>query len=351
MEDQKLILFNRLVSGAYECTAFPELLQLCMRMLHKLVAYESGMFFCAISKDCSFFKPCADGGTESCCRKHSFPGQEYLELRERENAGREALVYRAAEVRQDVVSVGAEPRSDFLTQQEEYHVACMRIVCRGQFVGEIYLHRSRDEPDFDDEDLFVLGLLQPHISTVFQYIHTAAAECALGADRGRIARKGLCLLDGELSIEGGNASGLEMLKTPTVFGSNVLYHVKEMCEDLLSESRENPAVISRQSSLRTNSGMLSIDLTLLREGKATGGAGFLASMELRDEWRPEAEYKYRFSKREADIIDGLVMGKNNSQLAVSLGLSENTVKTHIQNIYRKVGANNRTELTYLLLNR
>jgi DNA-binding NarL/FixJ family response regulator len=72
-------------------------------------------------------------------------------------------------------------------------------------------------------------------------------------------------------------------------------------------------------------------------------------MEFEDGEQDIADYKFKFTKREADIIDEMIQGKNNAQLAEALNLSENTIKTHIQSIYRKAGAGNRTELAYILM--
>lgn len=350
MENQKLLKLNRLVGGAYECLSFAEFLKLAIMKLHELIPYDSGMFFCGISRDCSFFKPYSGGNVEGHYQKQRFPeSADYLKQKEDEGAGDEALVYKALDYRRGAVRVASEPRSGFLTSQEDFHVACVRIVYKGQFMGEIYLHRSKENPDFDDEELFVLRLLQPHISTVFHIIHTVAAVNALETDGGRRARKGLCLLDEELSLTGGNAAGYEMLKTSTVFGSSVLYHVKELCEEMLCGAKGGGRMLHQSERFKTKNGTLLADVVFCRSAGGRKGGQFFLSMEYEDDGQAAADYKFKFTKREADIIDGIVQGKNNAQLAGALNLSENTIKTHIQSIYRKVGAGNRTELVYILM--
>jgi DNA-binding NarL/FixJ family response regulator len=47
--------------------------------------------------------------------------------------------------------------------------------------------------------------------------------------------------------------------------------------------------------------------------------------------------------REIQILDLICMGTQNKNIADRLGLSENTVKVHIRNIYRKMNVHNRTE--------
>lgn len=349
MENQKLLRLNGLIGAAYECFSFAEFLKLAILHLHALVPYESGMFFCAISRDCSFFKPYAGGNVEGHYQKQKFPEREdYLKQKEEEGAGGEALVYKALDYREGVVRVISEPRSEFLASQRDFHIACVRIVYKGQFMGEIYLHRSKDNADFDEEDMFVLRLLQPHISIAFHIIHTIAAVSALETEGGRLSKKGLLLLDDELSLMGGNATGYEMLKTTTVFGSSILYHVKELCEDMLGCAKGG-GPLHRSARFKTGGGSVLADAVFYSKTNARKTGRFFLSLEYEDGEQAVADYKFKFTKREADIIDGIIQGKNNVQLADALSVSENTVKTHIRNIYRKAGANNRTELAYILM--
>lgn len=50
-----------------------------------------------------------------------------------------------------------------------------------------------------------------------------------------------------------------------------------------------------------------------------------------------------FSEREADVLLFLCHGYPNSEIAEQLGISQNTVKTHLKNIYGKLGVTNRTQ--------
>ncbi|MDD3942388.1 MAG: helix-turn-helix transcriptional regulator [Sphaerochaetaceae bacterium] len=54
------------------------------------------------------------------------------------------------------------------------------------------------------------------------------------------------------------------------------------------------------------------------------------------------------SAREEQIISLLVLGKSNREIAEELFISANTVKTHIKNIYGKLGVSNRVQLFSLL---
>jgi DNA-binding NarL/FixJ family response regulator len=57
------------------------------------------------------------------------------------------------------------------------------------------------------------------------------------------------------------------------------------------------------------------------------------------------------SAREREVLDRLVMGLTNQEIAHQLYLAESTVKTHLSAIFRKLGVRNRNEATALVLER
>lgn len=59
----------------------------------------------------------------------------------------------------------------------------------------------------------------------------------------------------------------------------------------------------------------------------------------------EIARKYEMTKREKDLCRLVYEGKSNMQIAQALFISESTVKTHVYNIFRKMGVKNRVGLT------
>ncbi len=49
------------------------------------------------------------------------------------------------------------------------------------------------------------------------------------------------------------------------------------------------------------------------------------------------------TNRELQVLEGLSQGKANKEIARDLDLSEPTIKLHVKNLYRKIGAANRTQ--------
>lgn len=59
--------------------------------------------------------------------------------------------------------------------------------------------------------------------------------------------------------------------------------------------------------------------------------------------------KKEFTDRESEIASLLMMGKSYKTMAFELHVSENTIKTHVKNVYSKAGVHNRTELMNRLM--
>jgi len=51
----------------------------------------------------------------------------------------------------------------------------------------------------------------------------------------------------------------------------------------------------------------------------------------------------QFSEREKEVMELLLLGKSNKQIALALGISASTVEYHLKNVYKKLQVNSRTE--------
>jgi DNA-binding CsgD family transcriptional regulator len=90
-------------------------------------------------------------------------------------------------------------------------------------------------------------------------------------------------------------------------------------------------VMNRQlSAVRSDHAFLSRAAELLEKGNDTDLVNHAAASLL--------------TKREQEIVNHLLAGRTNRMIAAELHLSENTVKTHVKNIYGKFEIQSRTEL-------
>lgn len=65
----------------------------------------------------------------------------------------------------------------------------------------------------------------------------------------------------------------------------------------------------------------------------------------------EIREKYSLTGREKELLVFLLKGKSNKEISDLVCVSTETVKTHLQNIYRKLGVKNRMEAAILLFSR
>lgn len=66
--------------------------------------------------------------------------------------------------------------------------------------------------------------------------------------------------------------------------------------------------------------------------------------------RPGQDSEYRLSEREIEIIKLVVMGKTSAEISEILFISEETVKTHRKNIFKKLKIHHITDLMTFALN-
>jgi DNA-binding NarL/FixJ family response regulator len=95
----------------------------------------------------------------------------------------------------------------------------------------------------------------------------------------------------------------------------------------------------------TRSAGLSITLAAIRLVNA-GGTFVPADLMLPAQADLTPGRRNRLTSRQMDVLSQLQRGKANKIIAFDLGMSESTVKVHIRNIMRKMGATNRTQVVY-----
>lgn len=80
------------------------------------------------------------------------------------------------------------------------------------------------------------------------------------------------------------------------------------------------------------------------------GIGFFAKTYFNNQPKPEEDITLKLTDKEKEIAALIVQGKTNKEIANDLCISLSTVKTHINNLYKKSSVSSRTELTDLMQN-
>lgn len=119
-------------------------------------------------------------------------------------------------------------------------------------------------------------------------------------------------------------------------GENLLVNVRDDGPGELSE--EAPAMVRLAQRVEALEGSLSVDVM------HGWGADVAVSLPLDPPARRLADVSdWKLGERELEVLQLLAAGQRNRAIAAKLHISENTVKFHLRNIYRKVGATSRTE--------
>ncbi|MCO4239372.1 helix-turn-helix transcriptional regulator [Pseudarthrobacter raffinosi] len=119
-------------------------------------------------------------------------------------------------------------------------------------------------------------------------------------------------------------------------GENLLVNVRDDGPGELSAATPSMARLTRR--VEALDGTMSVDVM------PGWGADVAVSIPLDPPARQLADVSdWKLGNRELEVLQLLASGQRNRAIAAKLHISENTVKFHLRNIYRKVGASSRTE--------
>ena len=119
-------------------------------------------------------------------------------------------------------------------------------------------------------------------------------------------------------------------------GENLLINIRDDGSGTLSA--DAPVVGRLDSRVQALKGRLQLEVM------PGWGADVFVTLPLDPPTRPTGDIAgWNLAERELEVLQHLVAGHRNRTIATSLGISENTVKFHVRNLFRKLDVGSRTE--------
>jgi DNA-binding CsgD family transcriptional regulator len=164
---------------------------------------------------------------------------------------------------------------------------------------------------------------------------------------------GILILDLDNRLLYSNQEALSLLKNP----ADIPSEVQRLCDEVKAHAygRRPDTVSNGHCALLWRRGESPCSLRAFLIGarsKNRPGTHIMVLIEKVTEKRglnlKKAKTRYRLSDREIEVVGLVAQGLANKEIGSKLYLSEHTIKDHIKNIMRKMGATSRSEIIYIL---
>lgn len=199
-------------------------------------------------------------------------------------------------------------------------------------LGGFSFYRGKEKSDFTDQDLFILQLFQPHLSNImYNYGHLNETD-NLPFMFENYNCMGLCFLDSNGEVVKSNAAFQKCIADKA---NNILPKIKNICYEL---KKDDTNKISEE--YKFDDEPLFIEVSTIPKQSDRDNIHFccltydlskFVSLTL-----DNAKRKYTLTAREFEIVQAILRGKTNEEIASDLFLSLSTIKKYLASIYSKM---------------
>ena len=226
----------------------------------------------------------------------------------------------------------SEYANDFLKRARISHILASYLGCDEKPIGVLRLHREDRDRSFTEQDMMFLKLLAPHLSRAIKRFHQYARV-------NPTPKTGFVVIHRNGSAFWGNRMAREILKDRPI-------------ENLLSPETDNSSIIhTHQGTFKIRT----LQAPPPKDGEASPPESDQVLILLLEPFPVTRPIRERlsslgFSPRQAEITALILQGKSNRIVASDLGISEQTVKDHLRDIFNKLGLESRYQLIFYCLN-
>ncbi|MCB2227778.1 MAG: helix-turn-helix transcriptional regulator [Desulfarculaceae bacterium] len=262
--------------------------------------------------------------------------------------------------------------NDFLRPQKIHHKLVVNLVAERELFGRVVLTRPRRSNSFTSKEILTVRTIVPYLAHALAHNNLRRKIKLKGTVLEYIEKQssiGMLLLDESLQIVYSNEKAEEAVGNLTlsrpVFRRNLqlppqLLKVCREIKPIMDNRREGGAPPVKQSTIQGCDGSnFSVTIRLLDQRLGWEDSRLLmvsieeeqsAEEKLAAKIDPDhLQKELHLSRREIEVVELVFLGLKNAEIAEKLFVSEVTVKKHLQNIYEKVGVNNRTTLVNRIL--
>ncbi len=250
---------------------------------------------------------------------------------------------------------GTEYYQDFLSRQGLYHELAVALFNGEKVIGAIGLFRPKNEK-FEDSDITRLKLLSRCISGLLDknlalqesfYYKQIHEQCNNNSPHGVI------VFNEELSIIYSNPAAGELIREISgVVKSTATNYLSEFVKDTVISVGKNWQLGGNKKLLSPSLKEYTVRIVPLDSGQF-GYHSVCYMLSIIPEKLAKREIpncrsgdKFGLSARELEVLVLVLKGCTNQEIANDLFITTHTVKTHLQNIFKKMGVNNRTGLCH-----
>ncbi|MET3288785.1 UNVERIFIED_CONTAM: hypothetical protein ABID98_001355 [Brevibacillus sp. OAP136] len=258
----------------------------------------------------------------------------------------------------DVITVkeyeNSEFYNNFVKPVNSYYEMGVYLLDGEKLLGSIAIVRSKEEKEFNQKDVSRLQFLSKYISKhlvndyLFEDMEYQKNAFEYYANESPI---GMFLFELPFTIRYFNPAAYEICsryKSTAQLGQPFSYFIEKY---LLNNIQFNWNEGFEQTSSLSGLDELVIKVIAKPSNRHTDGKMFMVflipqspfSMQKRID---EKGMFNQLTKREEEVCLFLKRGLQNEEIAKEMGVSVNTVRKHLQNIYTKMNVKNRTELCY-----
>lgn len=348
----KYPLLLRLTGQLYCCKNMNELKTMVLDGLRALIPYESAAFFLVNPQSMQYIDPLFRDLDRSWFKKYT-DYYEGVDIYKKTVFAEEIpFVDRSSDYMDYRQWQKNEHRADFLLPQGIYHLSCLQIMEGGNMVGEISLHRNKRQEDFSKEEMEILLLLHEHISSSFSRIKLICQRdflLDLIKNVHLMENLGFILMDKNFKVVNHNKAAAPLVRL-NGHGQGIFSILKEEFRSYLAKKTDlqlpGPLKTSHAPSRHGDIKYRSVVFT-----DSSGDPFLLAILDDAPGYGQSLcnLKEFNITNREREIAQLILVGKTNSEICSQLFISENTLKTHVKQLYSKLNIKNRNQLIVKLV--